>query len=436
MPPLTKVVILGRPNVGKSTLFNRLCGRRRALVSREPGMTRDRLYGTAEWGGKRFEVVDTGGLLPGEPDLIATEIFRQAQMALREASRLLLVVDGGQGLLPVDEELARLLRREGKPLALVVNKVDSPRHYGRAAPFQRLGIPDSFAVSAEHGLGVDELLDHLTGDLTVSAEASAPEVTQVALIGHPNVGKSTLLNRLLEEERSIVSPVPGTTRDAVDAEFNYGSHKFRLIDTAGIRRKAHTSRLAEKLSVTMARKHLARSDLALLFLDATEGITAIDSRIGGYAHESGRSVVLVVNKWDAVPKGPSTTQEFTRYARDRLKYLDYAPLLFVSALTGQRLGKLAELMVEVARVRRQRVPAADLDEFVKQVSWDRSSAPWKKRMQVYRMSQAGVAPPRFVLHTGHGGKLHYSFERFVQNRLRERFGFLGTPIWINSRRGK
>ena len=436
MPLLPKVVILGRPNVGKSTLFNRLCGRRRALVSREPGMTRDRLYGTVEWGGKRFEVVDTGGLLPGEEDLIATEIFRHAQMALKEASQLLLVVDGSQGLLPMDEELARLLRHKGRPLALVVNKVDSPSHYGRAAPFQRLGIPDSFAISAEHGLGVDELLDHLTRDLAVSAEASAPGMTQVALIGHPNVGKSTLLNKLLVEERSIVSPVPGTTRDAVDAEFNYGSHKFCLIDTAGIRRKCRTNLLAEKLSVMMARKHLERSDLALLLLDATEGITALDSRIGGYAHESGRSVILVVNKWDAVQKGSSTTQEFTRYARARLKFLDYAPLIFVSALTGQRLGKLAALMVEVARVRRQCVSTAALDEFVKQVSWDRSSSPWRKKMHVYRMSQAGMAPPRFVLYTGHGGKLHFSFERFVQNCLRERFGFLGTPIWINSSRGK
>ncbi len=435
MTRLPKVAILGRPNVGKSTLFNRLCGKRRALVGPQPGMTRDRLYGEAEWDGKYFEVVDTGGMVPGDKELIPSEIFRHAQMAVEEAARLLLVVDSRQDLVPGDQELAALLRRTGKPLSLVVNKVDSPGHFERVGPFHGLGIEPLFPVSAEHGTGVDDLLDHVVEGLPERVEIETSELIEVALIGRPNVGKSTLLNRLLREERSIVTPVPGTTRDAVDAEFRRGEDRFLLIDTAGIRRKTKTDLHAEKLSVMMARKHLERSDLALLLLDATEGVSALDARIGGYAHESGRSIILVVNKWDAVEKGSETTQEFTRYIRARMKYLDYAPMIFLSALTGQRLGKLVSLMAEVARARRRRVSAGDLQAFVEGVPWDRVSSPQRQKVRVHHIRQAGVAPPRFILHTRRKGKLHFAFERFVENRLRERFGFLGTPIRIGLRVG-
>ena len=431
-----QIAILGRPNVGKSTLFNRLCKQRRALVGREPGMTRDRLYGTAEWRGKRYGIVDTGGMMPGEKDLIACEIFRHAQMAVKEASLLLLVVDGRQDLVPVDEELVLLLRRTGKPLSIVVNKVDSPQHFSRVAPFHRLGIESVFGISAEHGLGVDELMDHFAEMAPEAAEEASYDVTQVAIIGRPNVGKSTLLNRLLKEERSIVSALPGTTRDAVDAEFRHGDDHFRLIDTAGIRRRAKTKLLAEKLSVIMARKHLEKSDVALLLLDASDGVAALDSRIGGYAHESGRSVILVVNKWDAVTKGPATTAEYTKYLRRRLKYLDYAPVIFLSALTGRHLGKLGGLMSEVARARLRRVSPAELETFVEEVNWDRVRSPRRHKGQVHRVTQAGVAPPRFFLHTGGGAKLHFAFERFVENRLRERFEFLGAPILIQAKRGR
>ncbi|MGD0923061.1 MAG: ribosome biogenesis GTPase Der [Terriglobia bacterium] len=321
---LPRVVILGRPNVGKSTLFNRLCGRRRALVGNEPGMTRDRLYAPAEWLGKRFEVVDTGGMIPAELDLMATEIFRQARVAIEEAAHLVLVVDAQQGIVPLDEELAHLLRPTGKPLSLAVNKIDSSQHSPLAAEFHRLGIKNLFPLSAEHGLGVDDLLDHITADFpaspveTTSSSPSLPPVEpviNVAIIGRPNVGKSTLLNRLLNEERSIVTPLPGTTRDAVDAEFERDGLRYRLVDTAGIRRKGKTHLLAEKLSVIQARRHLERADVALLILDATEGVTALDTHIGGYAHESRRSVVIVVNKWDAIPKGPTTTRDFTQIIR-------------------------------------------------------------------------------------------------------------------------
>ena len=458
---LPRVVILGRPNVGKSTLFNRLCGRRRALVGDEPGMTRDRLYAPAEWMGKEFEVVDTGGMIPAEQELIPSEIFRQAGVAIEEAAQLVLVVDARQGIVSLDEELAALLRRTGKPLALAVNKVDMAQHSPLAAEFHRLGIRNLFPISSEHGLGVDDLLDHVTADFPVTPVAPAfrparnetdtglkpgatPEdakenVISVAIIGRPNVGKSTLLNSLLEEERSIVTPLPGTTRDAVDAEFEQDGRRFRLIDTAGIRRKGKTKLLAEKLSVIQARKHLERADVALLILDAPEGVTAVDTHIGGYAHESGRSVVIVVNKWDAIQKGPTTTHEFTAMIRERMKYLDYAPIVFISALKKQRLGKLLAAIVEVAIARQKRIGTAEMNRFLQEVDFARAPMPLGprgKRQRLYYMTQAGVAPPTFVAFTSRSEKLHFSFERFLVNRIRERFGFTGTPIVIKSRVSK
>jgi GTP-binding protein len=435
---LPRVVILGRPNVGKSTLFNRLCGRRRALVGNEPGMTRDRLYAPAEWLGKRFEVVDTGGMIPAEPDLIAAEIFRQAQVAIAEAAHLVLVVDARQGIVPLDEELARLLRRTGKPLSLAVNKIDTSQHSPLAAEFHRLGIGDLFPLSAEHGLGVDDLLDHVTANFPAVEAAAAPAepVVNVAIIGRPNVGKSTLLNCLLNEERSIVTPLPGTTRDAVDAEFEHDGHRYRLVDTAGIRRKGKTHLLAEKLSVIQARKHLERVDVALLILDAIEGVTALDTHIGGYAHESGRSVIITVNKWDAIPKGPTMTRNYTQIIRQRMKYLDYAPIVFISALRGQRLGNLLQMMAAVAAARRARATTAEMNRFLEEVDLERAPGPPGKPLRLYYLTQAGVAPPVFVAFTNHPGKFHFSFERFLENRIRERFGFVGTPIIIKSRLSK
>jgi len=435
---LPRVVILGRPNVGKSTLFNRLCGRRRALVGNEPGMTRDRLYAPAEWLGKRFEVVDTGGMIPAEQDLIASEIFRQARVAIEEAAHLVLVVNAQQGVVPLDEELARLLRRTGKRLSLAVNKIDTTQHSPLAAEFHRLGVRDLFPLSAEHGLGVDDLLDHVTADFPAGDTTSVPaeQVVNAAIIGRPNVGKSTLLNRLLNEERSIVTPLPGTTRDAVDAEFEHDGHRYRLIDTAGIRRKGKTHLLAEKLSVLQARRHLERADVALLLLDAKEGVTALDTHIGGYAHESGRSVVIVVNKWDAIAKTATTTQEYTQTVRRRMKYLGYAPLVFVSALTGQRLEHLMRTIAEVAVARRLRVSTAEMNRFLAEVDLGRAPSPAGRPLRLYYLTQAGVAPPVFVAFTNQPGKFYFSFERFLENRIRERFGFLGTPIVIKSRVSK
>ncbi|MBZ5545271.1 MAG: ribosome biogenesis GTPase Der [Acidobacteriia bacterium] len=452
--PLPRIVILGRPNVGKSTLFNRICGRRRALVGNEPGMTRDRLYAPAEWMGKEFEVVDTGGMIPAEQELIPTEIFRQARVAIEEAAHLVLVVDARQGIVPLDEELAALLRKTGRPLSLAVNKIDTAQHSPLAAEFHRLGIANLFPLSAEHGLGVDDLLAHVTVDIPATVAAvsdrrsdeagataqgddehfAAPgEPIHVAIIGRPNVGKSTLLNCLLNEERSIVTPLPGTTRDAVDAELERDGRRFRFVDTAGIRRKGKTKLLAEKLSVIQARRHLERADVALLILDATEGVTALDTHIGGYAHESHRSVIIVVNKWDTVRKGPTTTQEYEHEIRQRMKYLDYAPLVFVSALRGQRLDKLLTTIVEVAAARRRRVGTAEMNRFLAEVDFARATSPAGRPVRLYYLTQAGVAPPTFIAFSNRPGKFHFSFERFLANRIRERFGFLGTPIVIKSR---
>lgn len=454
MANLPIVAIVGRPNVGKSTLFNRIAGRRRALVGNEPGMTRDRLYAPAEWMGSRFQVVDTGGMIPAEKELIASEILRQAKVAIAEAAHLVLVVDGRAGVEPLDQDLAQLLRRSGKPMSLAVNKIDTVDHTALSGEFHRLGISDIFPVSAEHGLGVDDLLDHVTGSAGVPAAQPAPErlaeeqepagragetpglpapLVNVAIIGRPNVGKSTLLNRLLGEERSIVTDIPGTTRDAVDAEIERDGARFRLIDTAGIRRKGKTHLLAEKLSVIQARKHLERSDVALLMLDATEGVTALDTHIGGYAHESGRSVVIVVNKWDAVPKGPTTTQDTTENIRRRMKYLDYAPIVFISAQKGQRLPKLLGTVIEVAQARRYRIPTAEINRFLGELDLERMPIPGHKPFKIYYLTQGSVSPPTFIVFTNRTGKLHFSVERYLENRIRERFGFAGTPIVIKSR---
>lgn len=444
MSKLPRVVILGRPNVGKSRLFNRICGRRRALVGDEPGMTRDRIYAPAEWRGKSFEVVDTGGLIPAEKEIIASEIWRQALLAIDEAAHLVLVVDAREGVVPLDEELAHFVRRTGKPFSLAVNKVDSAQHIVLAADFHRLGAQHIFPLSAEHGLGVDDLLDHIVagfGGPAADTESSAQErwPIRVAIIGRPNVGKSTLLNSLLQEERSIVTPVPGTTRDAVDAELERAGNRFCIIDTAGIRAKGKTKLLAEKLSVIQARKHLERADVAVILLDAVEGVTALDIHIGGYAHESHRSVVLAVNKWDAISRGPTATAEYTRIIRRRFKYLDYAPLVFISAKKGLGLGRLLDTIAQVAEARRCRVTTAEMNRFFRDLDFDRvpgPSGPGGKPLKLYYLTQAGVAPPVFVAFTNRAQQLHFSVERYLENRIREKFGFPGTPIVIKSRQSR
>jgi len=435
MLKLPLIVILGRPNVGKSTLFNRILGSRRALVGNEPGMTRDRIEGIAQWRGTRFNLVDTGGIVPQDKDLMASEILRYAQMAIVKAAHLVLVVDGRDGVLPLDEELCNLMRRTGKRLSVAVNKIDLPMHAPLTAEFASLGIEDTFPVSAEHGLGVDNLLDHVTADLQAPEDIvpGLQEPVKIAIIGRPNVGKSTLLNRLAGQERSIVTPVAGTTRDAVDVEVEHDGARYVFIDTAGIRRKGKTKLLAEKLSVIQARKHLERADIALLLLDAEEKVTAPDTHIAGYAHESHRSTILVVNKWDAIEKGPAVTNDYTKELRQRMKFLDYAPIAFISALKGQRIKSLWPLISTVAAARNFRVPTAEINAFLGEVDLRRLPTSRGRPLRIYYLTQVGVSPPTFVAFTNRIGKLHFSAERFLENRIRERFGFIGSPIVIKSR---
>ena len=448
------IVIVGRPNVGKSTLFNRLIGRRRSIVTDEPGITRDRIYGECAWQGKQAQVVDTGGIIPDDEELIPRNIFKQAQVALRDAAQILLVVDSRDGVAPLDEELAALLRRTGKPLALAVNKVDSPRQVDQAGEFYRLGIEPVFFISAEHNQNVAEMLDVIfarpefsqppappDGEEEISKAGESwlrrhPDEIRVAIIGRPNVGKSTLLNRLCGKERSIVSPIPGTTRDSVDVVIEREGARFRIIDTAGIRRKGKTKLIAEKLSVVLARKHLEQCDVSLLLMDAVEGVTGLDATIAGYAHEAGKSVILVVNKWDLVKKNMSSTIEFEDSVRQRAKYLEYAPIIFVSALTGQRLTNLLQLVLRVAREREKRISTAELNRFVSSIDFDRVTVPISRRSKILYATQTSAAPPTFVLFTNRQSKFHFGFERFLINRFRERFGFMGTPVRILQRMKK
>jgi GTP-binding protein len=442
------IAIVGRPNVGKSTLFNRLIGSRRSIVGNEPGITRDRIYGIAEWRGHSLRVIDTGGIIPDDRELIPSEIYRQAKVALDQADAIVLVVDGRSELAAPDMELARLLRRTGKPVFLAVNKIDTPQLEPGAENFRRLGIRELVPVSAEHGNGTGELLDavltvipstlHKAERTEEAAEPGATE-TKVAIIGRPNVGKSTLLNQLTGSSRAIVSPVAGTTRDAVDEVVEREGKRFRFIDTAGIRRKGKTRLMAEKLSVVMARKHLEAADIALLMIDATEGVTSTDATIAGYAHESGRSSIIVVNKWDLVgpgrPDGKPAAERsiFEQQVRDQLKFLSYAPVIFISAVEGKNTGKLFALLEEVAAERRKRIPTAEMNRFLEQVDFERASVPARKQIKIRYMTQAAVSPPTFILFTDRAVSLHFSYRRFLENQIRRAFGFVGTPIWIKNR---
>jgi GTPase len=467
---MPSLVIVGRPNVGKSTLFNRLTGTRRSIVTNEPGITRDRIYGRADWRGQSFEIVDTGGIVPDDKALIPQEILRQARVAIDKAALLLLVVDSQAGTTPLDEELARLLRSTGKPFFVAVNKVDSPLQESNAAAFHRLGAA-IFPITAEHGTGVDDLLDaaiaQVCGASSLAAE-SAPSAAgdeergpvEIAIIGRPNVGKSTLLNRMVGEERSIVSPVPGTTMDTVDTEVTRDGRVYRFVDTAGIRRKGKTNLVAEKLSVVMARRGLERADVALLVVDSEQGVTQGDAQIASYAEESGRSVIIVMNKWDLAAeaarqaaardadstkgraqRGPHEKHKFDdldkskllfdyeKMVRGKLKFLSYAPIVFLSAKTGERAQKLYPLIDQVAAARKRRISTPELNRWLKEdVDLQRGTTPKARPVRIYYITQAKTSPPTFLLFTNQKQPLHFSFERFLENQLRAKFDFTGTPV--------
>jgi len=445
------VAIVGRPNVGKSTLFNRLIGERRAIVGDEPGITRDRIYGEVEWSGRRFSLIDTGGIVPDDEAVIPSNILKQASVAIDDASLLLWVVDARKGITQLDEELASLLRGTGKPVFIAANKIDSSKLENEATEFYQFGFDEVFPISAEQGVGVGELLDAVVSVLAnepVGEEESDENELRdlrLAIVGRPNVGKSSLLNRILGEDRVIVSPVAGTTRDSIDTVLETPERRFRVIDTAGIRRKGKTDLMAEKLSVIMARKSLERADVAIVVIDAEEGVTALDANIAGYAVEAGCSIILAVNKWDTIAdKQTNTAAEFERGLRDKMKFLEWAPVVTISALTGQRVERMLPLVLKAEEARNRRIPTSQLNDFfesaVAQPRGGTAPAPAKggvSRLRVQYLTQVGVRPPRFVVFTA-GGKpgLHFSYERYLQNRLREQFDFFATPLKIIERHKK
>jgi GTP-binding protein len=429
---LPTLVIVGRPNVGKSTLFNAILGDRRSIVGNEPGMTRDRIYGEAEYRGKHFGVIDTGGIIPHDDALIPTEILKQAHVALDIASHILYVIDGRTEITSADRDLVKLLRPLNKPLSLVVNKIDAQSRQNLVHEFYSLGLGELFAISAEHRLGLDELLEHVTAPFPREPEIEEDSETEsnerrikVAIIGRPNVGKSTMLNTLVGAERAIVSPVPGTTRDAVDESIREGNTTFRFVDTAGIRRKGRTTEMTEKLSVMMARRHIRMANVVLLIVDATEGVVGSDATIAGYAHEEGRAVIIVVNKWDAA-EGKSK-RAFTETVRDELKFLDYAPVLFASAKNAEGIRRIFPTIRHSFEAASKRVTTGELNRFVETLKFESD-------IRIYYVTQASIRPPTFVVFTDKADKMHFSLERFLINRLRERFGFEGTPIVIKTKR--
>jgi GTP-binding protein len=433
MRPL--VAIVGRPNVGKSTLFNRIAGRRLALVEDVPGVTRDRQYADAEWGGKPFTLIDTGGFVPGEGDPLLKQVREQAQLAIEESQSIVLVVDGRAGLTAADHEVASLLRRSGKPLVLAVNKLDSSAKADEMlADFYALGFPHTVATSAEHALGIDGLLDAMVEPLPKGEpepeEEPADAPVRIAIIGRPNVGKSTLVNALLGEERVVSSPVPGTTRDPIDSELVVGEQRFVLTDTAGIRRKKSIAQTVEKYSVVAALKALDRSEIAVLLLDASEPAVDQDARLAGLIEDRGRALIVVVNKWDLVPEAKRDEQTFRDELKHEMRFIAFAPMLFVSALQGKRVKKVLELAKELHQQFHFRAPTPQLNKWLAHVV-DAHPAPivGGKPLRLYYIAQVGSAPPAFALTCNRPQDVPDHYKRYLVNQLREAFG-LKVPVWV------
>lgn len=427
---LPVVAIVGRPNVGKSTIFNRIAGERIAIVEDKPGITRDRIYCRGEWNGRSFHLIDTGGLEFGGDDEMLEHIRHQAELAIEEAQVILFLVDGQEGLTATDEEVARLLHRSNKPVVVGVNKVDHPSHREVIYDFYQMGFGDVFPISALHGTGTGDLLDRIVEWFPDPEEEAYDEDTiRVCLIGRPNVGKSSLVNAILGEERVIVSPVAGTTRDAIDTPFERDGQKYVLIDTAGMRKKGRVYETTEKYSVLRALKAIERSDVVLVVLDGERGIAEQDKRIAGYAHEAGRASIFVVNKWDAVQKDDKTMDRFRREIQDEFHFMDYAPSLFVSAKTKRRVHTILPMVNEVAEQHAMRVSTSVLNEVLTDAVLTTPPPSDKgRRLRILYGTQVSVKPPTFVLFVNDPELAHFSYQRYLENRLREAFGFHGTPI--------
>ncbi len=444
-------MLVGRPNVGKSTLFNRITGSRRAIVAPVAGTTRDSLAQPVSWRGVAFQLFDTGGLYGASKDPLHELVVKQGQRAIAGADLLVLVGDGREGLVGGDQTIAQELRATGKPLLLAINKTDDKRARDASSEFYELGIDPIFEISAEHGTGVAELLDGIVDGLRARglgpAEGASPEPsaltpttgeTTVAIVGRPNVGKSSLVNRLLHEERVLVSEMPGTTRDAIDSVLTWHRRRFRIVDTAGMRRPGRVAKAGqvEWVSVAGAKKAIGDADVVVLVVDASTGATEQDAAIGGEADRAGRGIVIVANKWDLVKeRGPKYSQVFDEETRHRMRFLDYAPILHVSAMTGERAPKIIETIDKIGDARRVKIPTPKLNRFLEEVTAANPPvSPGRKHVRILYGAQIGVAPPSFVFFTNVATTFHFSYERFLLNKLRETFGFVGTPIRLQVRR--
>jgi GTP-binding protein len=434
------VALVGRPNVGKSTFFNRLIGQRKAIVEDVPGTTRDRLYGDSEWNGRQFTVVDTAGLLAGEDDLtegtpqveIARHVRQQAQIAIEEADAIVLLVAAVDGLTTADAEVADVLRSTYKPVILAANKADNQARALNAVEFYALNLGEPTPMSAYHGIGTGDVLDRVAEALPVVEEEDDDAVVKVAIVGRPNVGKSSLLNQLLGQERSVVSSVPGTTRDAIDTPIEVNGAPVLLIDTAGIRRRGKIERGLEKYSVLRALRSIERADVALLLIDAEEGITAQDTHVAGMILEQLKGVAILVNKWDLVVKDNETFNAYTREIREAFKFIPYAPLLFISAKSGQRVDQVLPLALEIAQERQRRIPTSELNALLRDAVYDHPPTAIHKgaHLRLFYATQPQVAPPVFLFFSNNAEQIHWGYERYLENRIREKYGFTGTPIKV------
>lgn len=431
------VAIVGRPNVGKSTIFNRIVGERISIVEDEPGVTRDRIYGTGEWLTKLFHVIDTGGIDIGDAPFLE-EIRQQAEIAIEEADVIIFIANCREGVTSADEEVAKILFRSKKPVVLAVNKVDNPEMRSEIYDFYSLGFGEPFPISGSHGLGLGDLLDEVVKHFPADyGDQYGDDVVKFCLIGRPNVGKSSLVNALLGEERVIVSPVAGTTRDAVDTPYIYDGQEYVIIDTAGMRKRGKVYENTEKYSVLRALKAIERSDVVLVVLDGEEGIREQDKRIAGYAHEAGRAVIIVVNKWDAVEKDEKTMRNFEAKIRDQFQFLDYAPIVFLSAKTKKRIGTLLPAIQMASENHARRVQSSVLNEVILDAAAMNPAPSDKgKRLKIYYATQVSVKPPTFVVFVNEPELMHFSYERFLRNTIRQAFGFEGTPLHIIARKRK
>jgi GTP-binding protein len=432
------VAIIGRPNVGKSTFFNRLIGQRKAIVEDIPGTTRDRLYGDSDWNGRVFTVVDTAGLLFEEEDdtaplvEIARRVREQAELAIAEADAIIFMVDAVEGLTTADAEVAEVLRQTYKPVVLAANKADNQERALNAVEFYALNLGEPIPMSAYHGIGTGDVLDRVAELLPVVEEEDEQDAVKVAIVGRPNVGKSSLLNRLLGQERSVVSALPGTTRDSIDTPLEVDGVRMLLIDTAGIRRRGKIERGIEKYSVMRALRAIERADVALILIDAEEGVTAQDTHVAGMVLDQLKGVAILVNKWDLIVKDNQTFNAFTRHVRDQFNFLPYAPLLFISAKTGQRVEQIIPLALEIAQERQRRIPTSELNTLLREAVYDHPPTAVHKgaHLRIYYATQPQVAPPVFLFFANDAEEIHWGYARYLENRIREKYAFTGTPIKI------